>query len=158
VNEPALERLHAVVVHLARFGLAGLFLYAGALKIADAPGFAQDISHYRLLPDSLAALSAVVLPVLELVTGVGLLLRRYVQGAALLSALMLLLFAAAMAQAKLRGIDLECGCFGASSATQVSFGKVALNAGLAILSVWIAWTSRPRPLPQPAAPPSAQPT
>jgi hypothetical protein len=73
---------------------------------------------------------------------------------------MLALFAAGMAQAKLRGIDLECGCFGAGAATQVSWSKVALNLGLAILSIWIAWTPRPPAARTTAAapPPSAQPS
>ena len=70
---------------------------------------------------------------------------------------MLVAFAAGMAQAKLRGIDLECGCFGADSTQKVSWSKVALNVALAILAGWIAWTSRPRrETTHSAAPPSAQ--
>jgi len=96
--------------------------------------------------------------VLEVVTALALLTPSYARGGAVLSALMLALFAAAMAQAKLRGIDLACGCFGGDS-PQVSYGKVALNVGLAILSLWIAWTTRPRALtPAAAPPPSAQPS
>jgi hypothetical protein len=49
-----------------------------------------------------------------------------------------------MAQARLRGIDLDCGCFGTAGDSPVSWNKVALDVGLAILSLWIAWTCRPR--------------
>lgn len=145
---------------LARVGLAGLFLYAGALKVLEPGGLAQDMSNYRLLPDALVPLLALGLPVLEVVTGLALLTRSYARGGAALSALMLALFAAAMAQAKLRGIDLACGCFGADATTQVSWSKVALNVGLAILSIWIAWTPRtPAAQTTAAAPPhSAQPS
>jgi putative oxidoreductase len=125
---------------LARWGLAGLFMYAGALKLADPAGFAQDLAHYRLLPEPLAELLALALPVVELVAAAGLLTRTYMQGGAALTALMLVLFAAAMAQAKLRGIDLVCGCFGARSDAQVSWLKVALNLGLAMLATWVART------------------
>ena len=144
---------------VARVSLAGMFLYAGVLKLIDPGGLAQDISHYRLLPEAIAPWLALVLPVLEVVTALALLTPGHVRGAAVLSAGMLGLFAAAMAQAKMRGIDLACGCFGDDS-QQVSFGKVALNLGLAILSLWIAWTSPPPEAPTRAAapPPSAQPS
>jgi hypothetical protein len=118
--------------------LAGLFLYAGGLKLADPVGFAQDLLHYRVLPELLIGPLAVGLPVLETVCGLGLLTRTYMRGSALLSGLMLALFAAAMAQAKLRGINLDCGCFGAAASMQVSWTKVAINVGLAMLAMWIA--------------------
>ena len=143
---------------LVRLGLCGLFLYAGISKLGDPAAFAQDVSHYRVLPDALAPLVAVALPVLEVVTAIALLLPGYVRGGAALSALMLFGFALGMAQAKLRGIDLECGCFGTDSGAKVSWGKVALNGGLAILSLWIMRFSpagsRPKaasPNPEPSA-------
>ena len=143
---------------LARVGLAGMFLYAGVIKLFEPAVLAQDISHYRVLPDAIAPWLALVLPVLEVVSALALLTPGYARGGAVLSALMLVLFAAAMTQAKLRGIDLACGCFGDDS-QQVSFAKVALNLGLAILSLWIAWTTLPRaPMHAGAPPPSAQPS
>ena len=35
---------------LVRLGLCGLFLYAGISKLGDPAAFAQDVSHYRVLP------------------------------------------------------------------------------------------------------------
>ena len=145
-------------VWVVRLGLCGLFLYAGIAKLSDPTGFAQDVSHYRLLPDALTPLIALGLPVLEVVTAVALLLPGYARGGAVLSALMLFGFALGMAQAKLRGIDLDCGCFGTDSGAKVSWGKVALNGGLAILSLWIIRLlpagTRPQPTsrsPEPSA-------
>jgi putative oxidoreductase len=127
------------LLHLcARLGLAGLFLYAGGLKLGDPASFAQDLAHYRLLPEPVAGPLSLGLAVLEMVSGLGLLTRTYMQGSAVLTALMLTLFAAAMAQAKLRGINLDCGCFGAAANVQVSWTKVAINLGLAMLAVWVA--------------------
>jgi hypothetical protein len=142
-----------------RLGVAGLFVFAAAPKLLDATHFADDVNHYRLLPEALVAPFALGLPVLELVVGVGLLVPAYQRGAALLSALMLGLFAVAMAQSKLRGIDLECGCFGAASEARVSWTKVTLDVLLAMLAVWLV---RPLPKTPPAAehaqpaPPAAQ--
>jgi hypothetical protein len=134
MRRSALRWLHL----LSRVSIAGLFLYAGALKLADPNSFAQDLLHYRVVPEPLAGLLAVGLPVLEVVLGLGLLTRAYMNGAALLAGAALAVFAAAMAQAKVRGINLDCGCFGAAASMQVSWTKVAINLGLAILCLWIA--------------------
>jgi len=130
---------------VARFGLAGLFLYAGVVKLADPAGFIGDLDHYRLLPESLSPLLALALPVFEVVAALGLTLPGYVRGGALLSAAMLLAFGAAMTQAKLRGINLACGCFGAGSDLQVSWAKVTLDLALAMLAVWLVWMPKPVP-------------
>lgn len=124
-----------------RAALCALFLWAGSAKLLDPDTFAQDISRYRVLTDKLVPAVAVGLPVLECVVALALLTRAYVRGAAWLGAGMLALFAAAMAQARLRGIDLDCGCFGREIADPVSWTKVALNAGLAMLAGWLGWSA-----------------
>ena len=116
-----------------RLGLAALLAYAGTSKLLDPAAFAEDIQNYRALPDTWAGALALGLPVLELVIAAGLLLPSHAAGASLLSGVLLLGFAAAMAQAKVRGIDLECGCFGGQS--RVSWWKVALNVGFAALAL-----------------------
>ena len=125
-----------------RIGLAGLFAYAGVTKLGSAAELARDIANYRLVPEVVAAWAALFLPLFELVLAAGLLLPGHVRGAAALCALLLTAFAAAMAQAKLRGIDLACGCFGGDS--QVSWGKVAVDLALAVLAVWLVAVSVPR--------------
>jgi putative oxidoreductase len=129
---------------LIRVGLAALFLWTGTQKLIEPGAFAAAIANYRVLPEALVGLAAVSLPVLELVAGAALLWPLYAQGAAWLVAALLLVFAVAMAQSKLRGIDLDCGCFGADQTSQVSWLKVTLNVGLAMLALW---TSRMRLTP-----------
>jgi putative oxidoreductase len=124
-----------------RAGFFALFVWAGSVKLLDPSGFALDISHYRVVPEKLVPALAVFLPVLECVVALALLTRTYLRGAAWLAAGMLALFAGAMAQAKLRGIDLDCGCFGGEIADPVSWTKVALNGGLAMLAGWVAWSA-----------------
>jgi uncharacterized membrane protein YphA (DoxX/SURF4 family) len=128
----ALPRGRSALVLLVRLGLAAMLAYAGASKLLGPASFAEDIQNYRVLPDAWAGPLALGLPVLELVVAAGLILPSHAAGASLLSGLLLLGFAAAMAQAKVRGIDLECGCFGGHS--RVSWSKVSLNVGLAALA------------------------
>jgi uncharacterized membrane protein YphA (DoxX/SURF4 family) len=137
-----------------RLGLAGLFLWTGSQKLVEPGAFAASIANYRVLPEALVGAAAVGLPVLELVVGVALLAPAYAQGAAVIVAALLAVFAVAMAQSKLRGIDLDCGCFGAGNESQVSWLKVTVNLCLAMLAVW---TSRARlSLPSPKKPSQAR--
>lgn len=99
---------------LLRIGLAGVFVYAGAMKLTDVGGLAVDIANYRLLPSFAVAPLAIMLPGIELVAGVALLVRGWARAAAIVIALMLGVFSVAVAQALGRGISLECGCFGAA--------------------------------------------
>ena len=133
---------------LTRIGLAALFLWTGAQKVLEPGAFAASIANYRVLPELLVGATAIGLPVLELVVGLALLVPRYARGAAVIVAALLTVFAAAMAQSKLRGIDLDCGCFGAEQQSQVSWLKVTVNLGLAMLAVWTARARLSLPTPK----------
>ena len=58
---------------ILRFIIGGIFIYSGAVKLADVKGFARLITQYNLVHDQLLAPVAVGLPVIELLAGVGLL-------------------------------------------------------------------------------------
>jgi hypothetical protein len=127
---------------LCRVGLAGLFLWAALPKLAEPGRFMEDLANYRVLPDALLAPVAVGLPILELLCALTLLAGPYVAGSAALTSALLFGFAAAMAQARARGIDLECGCFGAESRAQVSWEQVLRNVVYALGALWVAVSSR----------------
>ena len=100
-----------VIVLLCRLIVGGIFIYASLDKLAHPAGFAQAIYHYRLLPTVLLHPVALLLPVTELILGLGLVLGVARRGSALLAALLTTVFMAAIAIALLRGLDISCGCF-----------------------------------------------
>lgn len=124
---------------VARLALAGVFGWAGFMKLGDPSALADAITNYRLLPEVTVPFAAALLPAAEIAVAVALVAGPCVQGGALLAALMLTAFAVGMAQARLRGIDLDCGCFGAAAQTQVSWTKVAMNLALASVAGVVAW-------------------
>ncbi|MGE5346812.1 MAG: MauE/DoxX family redox-associated membrane protein [Acidithiobacillales bacterium] len=90
----------------------GLFFVVAALpKLSDPPSFAHMIYNYRLLPGALVNLFALVLPWLELLSGVALLLGVWSRTGAAVVGVLLLLFVAAISINLLRGNAIECGCF-----------------------------------------------
>jgi hypothetical protein len=127
---------------LSRLALSALLLAAAGPKLLAPSTFAADLQNYRILPEGLVGPMAVFVPALELVLALGLLTTRYCSGAALLSTLMLAGFAVAMAQARVRGIDLRCGCFGAALEAKVSWLTVARSAGLAVLAALVTYAGQ----------------
>jgi uncharacterized membrane protein YphA (DoxX/SURF4 family) len=107
--------LRTQVVLLARLIVGVVFIYASLDKIAHPGDFAEAIGNYHVLPWGLENLLGLTLSWLELLLGLCLIFGIMVDGAALLSASLLVVFILAISQALLRGIDIECGCFKVST-------------------------------------------
>ena len=107
--------LKNMLVLICRIFLGFLFIYASLEKILQPEEFAKQVGYYKALPFGLENLLAIVLPWTELIVGICLLAGLFVDGAALLSIFMMLVFILAISQAMLRGIDITCGCFKVSA-------------------------------------------
>jgi putative oxidoreductase len=92
-----------------------VFIYAGGIKALDPVGFANDIDNYKILPWAIGVRLAFYLPWLEILCGLALIARRlYLGGLSILTALISIFIVATVA-AKVRGLDITCGCFGHAS-------------------------------------------
>jgi putative oxidoreductase len=129
---------------LSRWSLAGIFLAAAVPKILDPAGFALDITHYAMVPDVLVNPMAIALPWIEAVGALALLTGFAAEGGLLLINLLILAFMAGLGQAWVRGLDIDCGCFGHSDAK----GHVGLaflrDIGFLALGVLASWLRRRR--------------
>lgn len=101
---------------LLRIFLGILFIYAGWLKLFDMHAFMKDIGHYRLLPHILLPVTAIILPAIEIVTGLCLILGLFFDGALAITTGLIVVFLIAIESALLRKLDIYCGCFGTSDA------------------------------------------
>src|SRR4051812_41273514 len=97
------------------FVLAGIFIYAGALKAIDPVQFASDIDNYKLLPWPISVAIAFYLPWLEILCALGLVFRFFYRGALSILTASIVVFTLATIAAKVRGLDITCGCFGHAS-------------------------------------------
>ncbi len=95
-----------------RIALGVLFLYAGGRKALDPVSFLQSIENYQILPYPAAVASAFFLPYLEIFCGTALALKRLHAGALALLGALVCLFIVALLTAWLRGLNIDCGCFG----------------------------------------------
>jgi uncharacterized membrane protein YphA (DoxX/SURF4 family) len=127
--------VHSVrpVVGLAiRLTAGTVWLVAGAAKIADLEQFRVQVDAYRLVPGGLEAAFAYALPFLEVGIGLYLVFGLLVRGTAVLSCLLMALFVVAMVQARVRGLTLDCGCFGALARQPIGWWTVARDAALGL--------------------------
>jgi uncharacterized membrane protein YphA (DoxX/SURF4 family) len=126
--------LAPLLVLVCRLTLAIIFFYAGIEKIINPQEFAVAIYNYQLLPDCVINLLAIFLPWLEVIIAISLVIGIYARGAALISALLFLIFATALTINLARGLDISCGCFGASSGN-ISWFYLARDLSLFCMSV-----------------------
>lgn len=124
---------------LCRLVLGGIFIYAANRKVGAPQELADAIASYHLLPDPLIMPMALGLPLFEFVCGV-LLLTGYFCATGLLGCiLMLVLFLAAIVSALVRGIPVDCGCFGAHSWLDVNPWVSLARDGVLLLGALYAY-------------------
>lgn len=92
-----------------------VFAVAGGMKAAHPAAFFSDLLGFGLpFPEIFLRVVAVSLPWLEVFTGLGLILNFWPETIRPLVAFLYLVFVVMLGQAVIRGLDLNCGCFGAS--------------------------------------------
>ena len=101
---------HPYTALILRIGLGALFIYTGLSKIIHPEEFAQSVINYKILPLVSVNIFAVILPWLELITGLFLVLGLFTGGSALIIIILIVMFFGAISSALIRGIDITCGC------------------------------------------------
>ena len=129
-------RVWRVLSRILDFVLAGIFIYAGALKAFDPVQFASDIDNYKILPWPVSVALAFYLPWLEIFCALCLVFRFLYRGALSILTASIVVFTLATIAAKVRGLDITCGCFGHASQHWSFPSHLATN--LAILAAVLA--------------------
>ena len=120
--------------------IGGIFICAGVIKAMDPVAFANDIDNYKILPWPLVVRLAFYLPWLELLCGLALILRFFYRGGLFILTGLTFVFIAASVIAKVRGLDITCGCFGHASKNWNFSGHLALDLAIlaALSALWIS--------------------
>ncbi len=123
-----------------RIFLGGIFIAAAIPKIADVEAFAISIATYQILPLPLVNIQAVVLPWLELITGFLLIVGFRCKAQALAINGMLVMFIVAIYIAMSKGIQAQCGCFGAeaeAAMNELTWTKIIEDIGWLLIGLYI---------------------
>ncbi len=106
---------------LFRLILGGVLLAAGGLKVGHLQKSAMAVRAYEVLPISLANLVGYSLPWIEIGIAIFLILGIFVKQSAIAGGVLMFLFIVGISQAAIRGLSIDCGCFGGGG--QVAAGK-----------------------------------
>jgi len=112
MGEDAQMKLFWRVVDLV---VGGIFVYAGVLKMLDPVQFGLDIDNYKTIPWFVSVRLAFYLPWLEIFCGLAVIFRFLYRGGLSILTALILVFIGATIAAKVRGLDITCGCFGHAS-------------------------------------------
>jgi len=118
-------------VHAVSLAVAAVFIYAGIDKIRDPLQFADSIAAFAILPAVLINLLAMGLPPFEIASGLLLIGPWTRRVGSLAVAIILVVFMIALSSALLRGLTLDCGCFGVGAPSRPRMWlELALDAVL----------------------------
>ncbi len=130
------------LIRLLGIILGLLFIYSAVPKILDVEYFARAVRNYRILPVWSHNIVALWMPWMELIAGFCLVFKVWVRGGATLILGMMVIFLIAVISAVLRGLDIDCGCFGRTvsqlaRAQKVGLYKIAENLAMTVTAVLI---------------------
>ncbi len=125
------ENSRRYAVHAVSLAMAAVFIYAGIDKIRDPLQFADSIAAFAILPAVLINLLAMGLPPFEIACGLLLIGPWTRRVGSLAVAVILVVFMIALSSALLRGLTLDCGCFGVGAPSRPRMWlELALDAAL----------------------------
>ena len=126
---------------LSRLILGGVLFAAGWLKAFKFDESQMAVRAYEVLPISVANTLGIILPWLEIGVAILLILGVAIRPAALFSGALMLLFIAAITQAGLRGLSIDCGCFGGGGTVEPGktryLEEIARDSGLFLLALYL---------------------
>ena len=97
---------------LFRILLGLIFLFAGIAKISDPVRFIFTLRQFNLFSEAVIPFMALYLPWLEFILGLFLILGLLYRASAFLLACLNTMFAIAILTVVVRGMEIDCGCFG----------------------------------------------
>ena len=101
----------------ARLIAGGIYTGFGLAKVSDIDGTIRSVRAYQILPEAIVPLFGTALPMAEIALGVLLLTGLTTRPAAIATGLLSLAFFSGIVSAWIRGLSIECGCFGNSGYT-----------------------------------------
>jgi hypothetical protein len=110
--------------------LAVIWIQSAIAHTSNPYFFLSSVYKYKLTGPSVGRYVSILLPSLQFVLAICLLARVFVRGALLTTGILLTVFACIQVSALVRGIKIDCGCFGPANSTPIGQSSVAIVISL----------------------------
>ncbi len=131
-----------ILLYSAIFILFTIYFLAGITKIFTPAQFYQAVRSYGIVREPfLVAMLSSILPFFEVFCALFLLIPSWRKSSSLLIFLMTVIFLFAIVSAYLRGLAIDCGCFGGFLIGETGVATIVRNIFLATLSGLIFFKS-----------------
>jgi uncharacterized membrane protein YphA (DoxX/SURF4 family) len=128
----------AAIALILRVLLGVIFLYAAWMKLREPWAlFAISIDSYQVLPLRAVELVARGLPWFELLLGVVLIAGVWRSVSTAAASLLLAVFFCLIVRAMAKGMQIDCGCFGAGE--RLSWTTLLRDGALLASSLFVTW-------------------
>ncbi|MDR0285295.1 MAG: DoxX family protein [Propionibacteriaceae bacterium] len=125
----------------ARLVLGVVLIVAGATKVGDLRASVTATAAYQILPYWGIQVVGHALPFAEIALGLLLVSGLFTRLSGALGALLMLAFIIAIASVWVRGISIDCGCFGTGGENSEAFRaypwEILRDVGLMACGVWL---------------------
>jgi len=101
-----------IIVWIMSVAVGGLFIYAGWAKSFGPQAFADSIASFKILPAGLIVPAALSIPPFEILAGLLAVTGWHRRVGLLAIAVATAAYCVAIGSALVRGLDVNCGCFG----------------------------------------------
>ena len=128
----------------ARLILGIVLIWAGVSKVGNLTASVTATTAYRILPYEGNVIVGNALPFCEIALGLALVIGMFTRVMGVLGALMMLAFIIAIISVWVRGLAIDCGCFGSggpiswAEATKKYPWEILRDVGLMACGVWLA--------------------
>lgn len=129
---------NAWIANILRIALGGVFVYAGSIKIQNFQALADSIASFEILPISLISVLALALPPFEIILGMMLIFGLYKRLTAFSALIVLGIFSIALVQGLIRGLEVDCGCFGSGQPSTLNIWlALGRDVGLLVVALYL---------------------
>lgn len=119
-------KIKKLLLDTIRLTLAFIFILASIEKLKNPYAFALSIDAYEVFPDLIINISTLLIPWFEMFIAFGLIFKFKLKANLILYNFLMFSFTILVIIAMMKGLDIECGCYGESS-SKVGLTKLIEN-------------------------------
>ena len=124
------------------YGVCGILLFSGALKIYDPEPTAEVLKAAFKLSDEPVLIISTLLSVFEIMIALLMILKLYEKRVLLLVFVLFICFFAFSVYGTIIGLNIDCGCFGNAVQSEFGLWMILRNLILTIIAFLLMKTNR----------------